>query len=205
MQQELFDTQGVDEGIQLNMKDADVSYYPSFLLADQALHYFNVLSQQLTWREEHIQLFGKLFKVPRLQAWYGDDDASYRYSNLSMQPNNWTGSLLELKALCEHKTQHSFNSVLANWYRDGQDSMGMHADNEPELGHRPCIASLSLGQERTLVFAHKHSKEKLRLPLASGSLLIMKGKTQECWLHGIAKTKRPLLGRINLTFRSIIN
>lgn len=203
MQQELFGMQGADEGIQLNMVDADVHYYPSFLLPDQALHYFNLLKHKLEWREEQIQLYGKLFKVPRLQAWYGDSEASYRYSNLTMQPNSWIDSLLTLKGLCEQKTSHTYNSVLANLYRDGQDSMGMHSDDEPELGLEPCIASLSLGQERTLIFSHKSSKERIRLPLVSGSLLIMKGKTQKYWQHGIAKTKRPLQARVNLTFRTI--
>jgi alkylated DNA repair dioxygenase AlkB len=204
MQQELFDMLGPDEGIQLNMVDADVHYYPSFLLPDQALHYFNALKHKLEWREEQIQLYGKLFKVPRLQAWYGDSEASYCYSNLSMQPNSWTDPLLQLKSLCEQKARHTYNSVLANLYRDGQDSMGMHSDDEPELGAEPCIASLSLGQERILVFSHKSSKDKFRLPLASGSLLIMRGKTQKYWQHGIAKTKRPLQARVNLTFRTIL-
>lgn len=203
MQQELFGIQGADEGIQLNMVDADVYYYPSFLLPDQALHYFNLLKHTLEWREEHIRLYGKLFKVPRLQAWYGDSEAGYCYSNLTMQPESWTDPLIILKKLCEQKTRHTYNSVLANLYRDGQDSMGMHSDDEPELGLEPCIASLSLGQERTLIFSHKTSKEKIRLPLVSGSLLIMKGKTQKYWQHGIAKTKRPLQARVNLTFRTI--
>lgn len=204
MQQELFAVQGVNEGIQLDMVDADVSYYPSFLASDQALDYFNILLKSLAWRQENIQLYGKLFKVPRLQAWYGDINANYRYSNLTMQANRWTDSLHALKALCEQKSAESYNSVLANLYRDGQDSMGMHSDDEPELGPQPCIASLSLGQQRTLVFSHKRSKQKIRLPLASGSLLIMRGKTQLYWQHGIAKTKKELHARINLTFRTIL-
>lgn len=203
MQQQLFEMQGAEESIQLSMADADVHYYPSFLPADQAQHYLNVLTQTIKWREEHIQLYGKRFKVPRLQAWYGDNEAIYRYSNLRLLPHPWTEALLKLKSLCEQKTAHVFNSVLANLYRDGQDSMGMHADNEPELGKLPCIASLSLGQQRNLIFLHKLTKQKIVLPLASGSLLVMRGETQDCWQHGITKTKRLLQPRINLTFRTI--
>jgi alkylated DNA repair dioxygenase AlkB len=205
MQQDLF-THGdnqLETCIRVPMSDADVSYYPDFLSADQAQHYFNRLQDTLLWRQEQIQLYGKQFKVPRLQAWYGDKEASYRYSNLSLYPNTWTAELLSLKQRCEQQSATVFNSVLANHYRDGQDSMGKHADDEAELGHEPIIASLSLGALRTLVFSHKHSKQKVKLPLAAGSLLVMKGATQRNWLHGIAKRKTPIAGRINLTFRLI--
>jgi alkylated DNA repair dioxygenase AlkB len=122
---------------------------------------------------------------------------------MTMQPQTWTAKLIELKQACEKTTQTSFNSVLANLYRDGADGVGRHADDEKELGHNPVIASLSFGETRNLDFYHNHSAQKLRLPLESGSLLVMQGSTQDNWQHCVAKSKRPLNARINLTFRSI--
>ena len=205
MQQDLFshgDNQ-LETCIRLPMPDADVAYYPDFLSADQAQHYFNVLQHSLFWRQEEIQLYGKRFNVPRLQAWYGDKEASYRYSNLTLEPNAWTPELANLKLRCEQQSGSVFNSVLANLYRDGQDSMGMHADDEAELGRQPVIASLSLGALRTLVFSHKQTKQKIKLPLAAGSLLVMQGTTQRFWQHGITKRKTAIAARINLTFRFV--
>ncbi|MGB5120416.1 MAG: alpha-ketoglutarate-dependent dioxygenase AlkB, partial [Vibrio fluvialis] len=115
----------------------------------------------------------------------------------------WTPMLADLKQRCELLACQAFNSVLANLYRDGQDSMGWHQDNEPELGQQPVIASLSLGETRRFVLRHLHSKEKLELPLSHGSLLIMAGNTQHFWQHCVPKTVRTLEPRINLTFRLI--
>lgn len=205
MQQDLFsyNDDALNAAIQVPMDDADIRYYPDFLGADQAQVYFNLLHQTLLWRQEQIEVYGKRYTIPRLQAWYGDKEASYRYSALSLSPIPWTSELISLKTLCEQKSGARFNSVLANLYRDGQDGMGMHADDEKELGPQPIIASLSFGQVRTVLFEHKHTKQKVRLPLAAGSLLLMKGTTQQYWLHGIAKRKTPLGARINLTFRYI--
>ncbi|KXI30569.1 DNA repair protein [Paraglaciecola hydrolytica] len=205
MQQDLF-THGDDQletCIRLAMPDADVCYYPDFLSADQAQHYFNVIQDSLLWHQEQISLYGKTFQMPRLQAWYGDKEARYSYSNLNLTPNVWTAELLSLKQRCEQQCAAVFNSVLANLYRDGQDSMGKHADDEAELGQQPVIASLSLGATRTLLFSHKETKQSMKLPLAAGSLLVMKGTTQQFWLHAIAKRKTAVAGRINLTFRYI--
>lgn len=206
MQQALFaeQSQGHGECIAVPMADADVVYYPDFYHADQADHYFNLLQHELAWRQERIVIYGKEHWVPRLQAWYGDAEATYHYSSLTLQPLAWTKTLLALKTQCELFSGQTFNSVLANYYRDGQDSMGMHSDDEAELGPRPIIASLSFGQTRVLNFQHKKAKTRHKLPLNHGSLLIMAGATQQNWQHGIAKLKRPTGGRINLTFRRIL-
>ena len=205
MQQDLFSNNNdtPDTVLKLPMDDADIHYYPDFLGADQAQLYFNLLHQTLLWRQEQIEVYGKRYTSPRLQAWYGDKEASYQYSALSLRPIDWTPELTDLKKLCEQKCNAQFNSVLANLYRDGQDGMGMHSDDEKELGPQPVIASLSLGQVREVLFSHKQTKQKVRLPLAAGSLLLMKGTTQQYWQHGIAKRKTPLGARINLTFRYI--
>ncbi|MFQ3237020.1 MAG: alkylated DNA repair dioxygenase AlkB, partial [Paraglaciecola sp.] len=133
----------------------------------------------------------------------GDNDALYRYSGLRLSPNPWTEALKELKVLCEKNCGQSFNSVLANCYRDGQDSMGWHSDNEAELGVQPVIASVSLGQIRNFDFRHNTSGEKYRQALESGSLLLMKGDTQLHWQHAMAKTTQVLQPRVNLTFRYV--
>ena len=124
-----------------------------------------------------------------------------------MEATPFTSPLLEIKARVQELCRENFNSVLLNYYRDHRDSMGFHADDEPELGARPSIASLSLGEERTFVMKHRSREDisDLRLGLASGSLLLMRGETQSNWKHGIPKTAKPSGPRINLTFRQIIS
>jgi alkylated DNA repair dioxygenase AlkB len=187
----------------LPLEDAKVHYLENCLSTDESIDMFNELRHTLNWSEGFISLFGKTHKIPRLQAWYGDKDADYQYSGVTMKPINWTHQLIHLKGIAEQYSDTTFNSVLANLYRNGDDGMGMHSDNEPELGHQPIIASISLGEERNFDFKHKVTGEKYRLPLASGSLLIMSGDTQQYWQHGIAKTRKPVSERINLTFRTI--
>lgn len=205
MQQSLFESQHDNTPIQLDMPDANLKYYPNFIPPAEAATIMCSLQQHIDWRQEQITLYGKTFDVPRLQAWYGDKNAHYRYSNLSMQPLPWSPVLLELKQKCENTSNGCFNSVLANLYRHGQDGMGRHADNEPELGQQPVIASLSFGEIRNLDFYHNKTKNKFRIALCSGSLLVMSGDTQINWQHSIAKTKKKLAARINLTFRYIQN
>ena len=205
MQQSLFESQYDNTPIQLDMPDADLKYYPNFIAASEAAILMQALHQSLEWRQEQITLYGKTFDVPRLQAWYGDKSACYQYSNLSLRPLPWNSVLLALKQKCENASNSHFNSVLANLYRHGQDGMGRHADNEPELGQQPVIASLSFGEERNLDFYHNVTKNKVRLPLHNGSLLVMSGDTQKYWQHSVAKTKKTLAQRINLTFRYIQN
>ncbi|EKO3386411.1 alpha-ketoglutarate-dependent dioxygenase AlkB [Vibrio fluvialis] len=190
-----------DEPQWLPITDGKLLWIEHFLTPTQADHAFSVLTQELDWQQEAITLFGKSVLQPRLQAWYGDK--AYTYSGLTMPPKTWTPMLADLKQRCELLAGQAFNSVLANLYRDGQDSMGWHQDNEPELGQQPVIASLSLGETRRFVLRHLHSKEKLELPLSHGSLLIMAGNTQHLWQHCVPKTVRALEPRINLTFRLI--
>jgi alkylated DNA repair dioxygenase AlkB len=203
MQQSLFESHYDTTPIQLDMPDANLKYYPNFVPPAGATAMMRSLQQSLDWRQEQITLYGKTHDVPRLQAWYGDKDAGYQYSNLSMRPLPWSPILLELKQKCEIASQCPFNSVLANLYRHGQDGMGRHADNETELGYQPVIASLSFGETRNLDFYRNGTKDKVRLPLHHGSLLIMSGDTQTYWQHSMAKTKKTLTARINLTFRYI--
>ena len=160
MQPDLFDNSSAVQPQILPLPDADVTYYPGWLSADQASVIKQQLEGELDWHQDTIKIYGKLVKIPRLQAWHGDPDAQYSYSGLSMTPAPWTTTLSDLRQELAKQCQAAFNSVLANWYRHGQDSMGMHADDEPELGKHPVIASVTLGQARPFVLMHKQSKSK---------------------------------------------
>ena len=205
MQFSLFDD-GCNAGAapqKLALPGADVTYIPGWLGPDDADALYASLASSLNWSQDTIKLFGKPVKIPRLQAWYGDAVSEYSYSGLTMVPRPWTADLLALKTRCENTAGCEFNSVLANWYRHGQDSMGMHADDEKELGVQPVIASVTLGEARPFLFRHRSGAPSVKVSLEHGSLLIMKGDTQRNYLHGINKTTRHVDGRINLTFRFI--
>lgn len=163
------------------------------------------LIRETPWRQETISLYGKTHQQPRLVAWYGDPGARYRYSGKTYLPQPWTARLQGLRGRLEALLGVEFNSVLLNYYRDHRDSMGLHADDEPELGSRPVIASLSLGEERVLYFRHKHQRgvRGLDLALPDGSVLVMRGDTQANWKHGMRKLSRPCGPRVNLTFRRV--
>lgn len=163
------------------------------------------LLAETPWQQESITLYGKTHLQPRLLSWHGDPDAAYRYSGKTYQPRPWTDLLERLRDRMTGLADASFNSVLLNYYRDQRDSMGLHADDEPELGPQPVIASLSLGEERVLYFRHKRDRgaQGLDVPLPSGSVLIMRGATQDNWKHGIRKLTRQCGPRVNLTFRNI--
>ncbi|MDO6692209.1 alpha-ketoglutarate-dependent dioxygenase AlkB [Aliiglaciecola sp. 3_MG-2023] len=202
MQQDLFSSHQTGLS-QMPMQDADVHYQADFLDSGTATELYQKLQSKLAWQQDSIQVYGRKVKIPRFQAWYGDKEANYQYSGLSMQPNPWIKELAQLKLTLEQVCKTKFNSVLANWYRNGQDSMGWHGDNEPELGYQPIIASLTLGQTRDFDFKHIHTGQKVRLPLQNGSLLMMAGNTQKFWQHSLPKRSQSLGGRINLTFRQI--
>lgn len=189
----------------LPISDADIYYLPTTHLDiafDILLHR---LINEISWRHEHISLWGRQFLQPRLVAWYGDRGSDYTYSGITMRPRGWTTLLLGIKRSVEAAAGASFNSVLINYYRDHRDSMGLHSDDERELGAQPTIGSLSLGAERTFVMKHRLNRSSVRLRLASGSLLLMRGETQRFWRHGVAKESRPCGPRVNLTFRTILD
>ncbi len=159
------------------------------------------LVAETDWRADPITLWGKQFLQPRLTAWHGEAD--YTYSGLTMQALPFTPLLQEIRDAVQAASGRRFNSVLLNYYRNERDSMGMHSDDEPELGPEPAIASLSFGATRTFILRHKRSKRTLKLALTDGSLLLMAGPTQANWSHGINKLSRPTGPRLNLTFRFI--
>jgi alkylated DNA repair dioxygenase AlkB len=188
----------------LQLPDADIIFYPFFFDQQTSEQLFAQLSQTIEWRQDWITIYGRSVPQPRLTAWYADPDKFYTYSGITMLPTPWTPILLDLKTKVDAVSNVMFNSVLLNLYRAGNDSMGWHSDDEPELGQNPVIGSLSLGGTRRFMLRHRFDKTlKHELELPSGSFLLMQGTTQHYWQHQVPKTKRPVSPRINLTFRVI--
>ncbi|MDC3242575.1 alpha-ketoglutarate-dependent dioxygenase AlkB [Flavobacteriaceae bacterium] len=188
----------------LNLKDAEVFYYPNYFTINESMSLFQILTTETLWQQDNIKVFGKTYKQPRLTSLYGSNKRPYSYSNITMYPNEFTSTLLKIKSKIEDTTNEIFTTCLLNQYRDGQDSNGWHADNEKELGQNPVIASVSFGASRMFHLKHRYDKShKCKLLLESGSLLLMKGTTQHFWLHQVPKTKKQIGSRLNLTFRNI--
>ena len=205
MTNDLFDTEV--EKIYIDMPDADVCLYDSFFPAKEANRLFDALLQETDWEQKEIKLYGKTHPLPRLTAWYGDPSKTYVYSGVRNVPKPWTPTLTKIKDRIESVSGVKFNSVLLNRYRSGSENVSWHSDDEPELGEDPVIGSVSLGQTRTFSMRHKKrqgNRFKKRLTLEHGSYLLMQGKTQDCWLHQVPKSKKEMGERINLTFRKII-
>ena len=190
----------------LDLPDANLEYFPDMYEERHATRLFDALIKKVEWVQNTIRFYGKESPVPRLEAWYGDAGKSYTYSGIRMDPKPWIEELLEIKKAIEPIAGTQFNSVLINYYRDGQDRVAWHSDDENELGTEPIIGSVSLGAERKFKLRHKGFDENGRqaeIMLAHGSLLLMKGTTQHFWKHEIPRTARPVGARINLTFRVI--
>jgi alkylated DNA repair dioxygenase AlkB len=187
----------------LPVVDGELLFWPQTELGTAYEHLLERLMAESPWRQEEITVYGKAYRQPRLSAWYGD--LGYSYSGIRLEPEPWTSTLLDIRGRVEKLAGHEFNSVLLNYYRDQNDKMGMHSDDETELGRQPVIASLSLGESRTLLLRHKTRKDlaSIKLPLPSGSLLVMRGDTQHYWRHGINAERAHCGPRINLTFRTI--
>jgi len=180
----------------------DIVIKPDFFTAGESARIFEQLEAQISWRQDVMRFGRREVLQPRLTAWYGDDGKTYVYSSIRNDPLPWTPVLLALKAKAEGFAGSAFNSVLLNYYRDGGDSVGWHADNEPELGARPVIASLSFGATRTFELRRRTTGKVVKLPLTAGSILVMRGTTQHHWVHRVPKEPGSA-GRINLTFRFI--
>jgi alkylated DNA repair dioxygenase AlkB len=189
----------------LELPDAEVLFCPAFFPAADAERLLLELRDTTVWRQETLTLYGKRLDIPRLTAWYGDEGTGYTYSGIANVPLPWTPALLEVKKAVEPVAGVIFNSVLLNRYRTGQNSVSWHADDEPEFGTNPVIASVSFGGTRTFQLWHKKQKDlKARVELTHGSLLLMRGGTQEHWLHQVPKTAKNVAERLNLTFRLVV-
>lgn len=184
--------------------DGEVWVDAQFLPADPALALLDSLIRSLHWQQEQIRLYGRNVISPRRVCWIGDPGAVYSYSGIRHEPMPWPRELDTLREQIGHACGHRFNSVLANLYRDGNDSMGWHADREAELGPCPVLASLSLGESRIFRLRHKRTGETHSLEPGNGCLIVMRGELQQHWRHCVPRTRRPKSARINLSFRRIV-
>lgn len=190
---------------QILVENGLLLYFPDFIGKPECDRHILRLQNEIQWKQETFRIFGKTYPTPRLTAWHGDEGKGYSYSGLKLSPNPWTEPLLQIKIRIEAATGYLFNSVLLNWYRNGSDSMGWHADDEKELGTNPVIASLSLGAPRMFRFREiENHKNSFGLTLESGSLLLMAGPLQHYWQHSLPRSAKPMGDRINLTFRTIV-
>lgn len=188
----------------LDLPQAQLQYLRRWVDAATADRWLQALIAETPWAQPQVRLYGRSFTVPRLVAWYGDAQARYRYSGLVHEPLPWTPLLAEVRQRVELEVGEPLNGVLLNFYRDGQDAMGWHSDDEPELGPEPLVVSLNLGATRRFDLRRVGSSRiEHSLDLQHGSLLVMSGPTQHHWQHQVARTRKVLTPRLNLTFRQI--
>jgi alkylated DNA repair dioxygenase AlkB len=174
-----------------------------FYAATDCERIYQRLLREQNWPSNRYIVAGRQFTLPRLQTWHADPGIKYSYSNNLLETRAWTFLLSDIRAKVELCLDFSFNSVLVNWYRNGEDYVGWHADNEPELGEKPFIVSLTFGAERLFEFRHRKSLECGQILLRSGTLLIMQPDFQHHWHHSVPIDKTVKEGRINLTFRKV--
>ncbi len=197
------DILGLDASVPRGMKGL-LDFKAGLFNSTESSRLFQQLKKNIQWKQETLFLYGKRILTPRLTAWYGDEGIAYRYSGVTFISSPWTATLMEIKSKAEAFSGRRFNSVLLNLYRDGNDSMSWHSDDEKELGLNPVIASVNFGQERRFDLRKKEDpKEKHAIMLTDGSILVMKGDIQHKWQHQIAKSMKAKGTRINLTFRLI--
>ena len=208
MQTQLFQFDADDSGLpkavdNILPKDGYATYFPNVFDQDSCATLFASLAATINWKQDQLYMFGQLITTKREVAWVGDSGCAYTYSGVKKIPQAWTPELLSIKRKIEAMAQYTFNSCLLNLYHDGSQGMGWHSDDEIELDQRAPIASVSFGGERKFAFKHKSEKLAVSMPLENGSVLLMHPPTQQFWQHSLAKTKRVIQPRINLTFRAI--
>lgn len=183
----------------------ELHYFPGAFTAAESAAFLMKLRDTVNWTRREIRLYGRRLMMPRLIAWYADPGVEYEYSGLASPHNDWTPELLAVKSRIETISRYAFNGALLNFYRDGNDSMSWHSDDERSLGINPVIASVSFGATRAFKLRHRSDRsiKPLDLALTAGSLLIMSGETQHHWQHQLPKTKKATGERINITFRRI--
>lgn len=185
------------------IENGEYIFFPNFFLKPESDLLLKGLRNNIDWKQESMNMYGKKIDFPRLTAWYGNNEKPYSFSGITLQPLPWTSEILTIKNEIEPVARTVFNSVLLNLYRDGNDSISWHTDAEKELGLNPVIASFNFGATRKFQLRHIKTKEKLEIELTHGSLLIMQGELQHFWQHQVPKTSKPVGERINLTFRVI--
>ena len=188
----------------MNLSDGQLVYWPSFYASATAAAYFTQLAALLDWQSSQVRLFGRTIQEPRLTCWHSDAQVHYRYSGRQLKPKAWLPLLADIRSALAQVTQAPFNSMLGNYYRNGNDYMGWHSDDESSLGDQPVVASFSFGVERPFVLRRRDNHQhKHQIILNSGSLLLMRGQLQHYWQHALPKRRRITEPRINLTFRYV--
>ena len=184
--------------------DGSALLIPRFISSAESTKYFAQLNEETPWEMPEIVMFGKKYPQAGLSTWFTNTKVSYVYSGITRTPHAMTPLLNDVMNACAAASGAEYNSVLVNLYRDGNDSVSWHSDNEEINGSEPTIASVSIGATRRFDLRHKESGETVRVDLEDGSLLVMSGLSQHCWVHQIAKTKTKVGPRINLTFRRVV-
>ena len=179
--------------------DALFTHTPGWLAGGDADTLLATLSTDLDWQQRELMIYGKPVRTPRLTCWVGP--AEYRFSGGTEPAHAWHPALAALRDRLAADLGQPFNSVMANLYRDGSDSIAAHKDDEPQLGERPVIASVNLGSMRDFVVKHETTGERRVFPLDHGDLVVMAGRSQTDWTHAVPKRARVTQPRINLTFR----
>ena len=187
-----------------NNKYTSLKYFPNWLSYQEADDLLTTSVEEVPWRQDFIHMMGKKIPIPRLQNWYCETGASYTYSRINLLALEFPSWMEDLRRRVELSTGEIFNAILVNYYRDGKDSNDWHSDDEKELGEYPVIASISIGAERVFHLRHKVTKQKLKMNLPHGSLLLMGAGVQEYWQHKLSKTSLQVGPRINLTLRYMI-
>lgn len=188
----------------IKLQDAELLYHPSFFNKAESDKIFKTLLETIEWKQDKIMMYGKELPLPRLSAWYGDNNKPYTYSGITLNPLPWTDELLLIKEKIEVEAKVKFSSVLINRYRDGQDYVGWHTDAEKELGKNPIIGSMNFGATRKFQLRRiDDHKVKFEVELKHGTFLVMGGATQHFWQHQVPKTALKIGERLNLTFRVI--
>jgi len=182
---------------------SDIVFWPNWLGQSDADDLLETAIKKTPWRKDVINIMGKQIPIPRLQNWFGDPNTSYTYSRIRLQAVVFPGWMEQLRVNVERETEKPFNRALVNYYRDGKDSVDWHADDEASLGFEPLIASVSVGAERVFQLRHNVTKEKIKINLPHGSLLLMGAGIQEHWQHSVAKVKQLDDPRVNFTFRNM--
>ena len=183
--------------------DGQVNYHPVAFSKEEIESHFHDLSNEIIWQQDVVKLFGKTYITDRKVAWYAEKPFIYRYSGQSKIALPFSPTLLDIKSRVEKLTGSEYDACLLNYYHNGSEGMGWHSDNEKSISPNSSIASVSLGVSRKFQFKHKTRGLKFDLILDSGSVLDMRGETQEFWLHALPKSKKVLGTRINLTFRKM--
>lgn len=182
------------------MTTTDFVHTPGWLTNDEADRLLATLTNELAWEQRELVIYGRPVLTPRLTHWVGETD--YRFSGGTEPAHDWHPALAFLRDRLTENLGEPFNSVMANLYRDGQDSIGAHKDDEPQLDREPIIASINLGAQRDFVAKHDTTGERQVFPLGHGDLVVMSGRSQLDWTHAVPKRARVSEPRINLTYRT---